>query len=143
MRLKYGLICDFAAHGMGSKPIIVHVFDFISMMRTEEGVPLLLPLFYLSLAFEATPFEHGDTEITIRLIDQDGVEGGSWTMPTSFRAPIPGHPASCGLALPVTGIHIPDFGEYLFEILWGSQRLGDVRFTVIKAAPMAPPPGTP
>lgn len=139
MRLKYGLLCDYASHGMGGKPIIVHVFDFMAMLEPEPGAPILLPLCYLALSFEATPFEHGDTEITIRLIDQDGTEGGTWTMPTSFRAPIPGHPASSGLSLPVTGLQVPDFGEYLFEILWGTQRLGEVKFAVVKATPMAPP----
>jgi hypothetical protein len=140
MRLKYGLLCDFASHGQSGKPIIVHVFDFMAMVAPEDGTPILLPLCYLALSFEATPFEHGDTQITIRLIDQDGFEGGSWTMPTSFRAPIPGHAANSGLALPVTGLQVPDFGDYLFEILWGAQRLGEVKFSVIKAIPMATPP---
>lgn len=139
MRLKHGLLCDHATLGAANKPVLVHVFDYIYTAQDESADPtagILLPLFYVFLWLEATPFEHGAQNITLKLVDADGKEGGTWTMPVAFHAPAPGIPACSQLCIPVTGVMLPTFGDYTFEIHWGNQRLGNIAFAVLKFTPM-------
>ena len=131
MRLKFAALCRYATYTEHSEPTLVGVFDVLFFQGNGQR---LMPPSFLVVSLSATSFEAGKHGLTVRIIDGDGVEGARREIPVDELVwmvdPIGSDPRSLN-NIPIDGLTFPHPGEFAFEILYGSQRLGDVRILTV------------
>lgn len=132
MRLKFALLCNYAGYLESRTPLMVGVFDFMRLPEPDAGAPIVLMPFFLVLAVGASSFEAGKHNITVRMIDEDGKEGGRMTVTDMpFTEVVPGYELGAYILHQIVNLAVPHFGDYVFEVLAGPDRLGDVRMSVV------------
>lgn len=138
MRLKFGHICRYAEASAAGLTLI-GIFDFVTGQQLPEQERIQVPLFYLAALVGATSFEAGKHTVMIRLVDADGIEGGRMECHDAvFQGQEPGRELGTYVVAPIFGLTVPHFGDYVFEIWGGDNRLGSIDFTVREPSTVVP-----
>ena len=141
MDFDFGLLCDYAYIGDGSKFFILGEFRYIRAFELPATHPRM------SLALRITAFKNEGLEHKLRLmlVDADGHDVLSQL--SQVEGPIQFGdigPASVGrihaqVTMELGGIKFESEGDYRFDIFIDGQRIGGVPFHVMKI----PKPSTP
>lgn len=136
LRMKYGMICQFATIGANAMPIIMHVFDGVTV---SEGQPRTPPL-YIHAVVDAPSNAGTHHQAALELRDDDGRR----VVRHDFAAMIL-EPRRDGLGLStnvfaaMAEVQVPDFGTYTWVLLVDDVRIGEIPITVSAAAPARAP----
>jgi Family of unknown function (DUF6941) len=116
MRLRLGLLADYAAVGQSGKLTVVHMFGVVGFPPNTPR-PITLPVFYLVVVFEADVWEGTEHNLTIGFLDEDGkVVVQPRTMALKFRPTFPGRPLEASLILQCPGIQVAEPKDYVFTL---------------------------
>lgn len=145
IRLRYGLMADYAAPGAGGKPTIVGVMDQFYTLPLE-GAPIELAMHTIHLRFEAPAHVGPKHLLELKIVDEDGkvvnieVQDGKWQ--EGFQMPINFVTRGDGLGLinfiffrVDHPIPLPQYGSYTWDIFVDGVRVGDIPFLVSELTP--------
>jgi hypothetical protein len=139
--LEWMMLANYAEapQGNGLMYIMGGAWDTLNVAAPLEGAPpgivaAVVGTLAIRLLFHMT--ETGrDHEIAITLMDEDGGQVGALT--ASFRVErTPGLPAEwmqgTNLVIPISGMGLPRFGIYTFNLSLDGRHVGDRPFRVLK-----------
>lgn len=134
MRLRDFLICDHLSVLQGGKPAYIGVFDTWRVAPTRKSwEPIELPHGAFVTAFVGVgKHEPCVLHFLFRLVDADGRTTGEWPLEPITVAPPPDGLETAALGFLRTGppAHVPDVGDYSWEVHVNGQRLGAIPFFV-------------
>ena len=128
MELRFAHLADFAS--MMGKLVIVGIFDLVY----DRGArPIKLPQMYLVAAIDASIASGDKHRVEIRFTTADSQPAGDTVelQETVFQARGPGQLRRANIIMVVNGLHVPDVGDYEFQIWVDGAKLGDVPFSVV------------
>lgn len=132
MRLSYAHLCDYATFGDRGKPILVGIFGHVVGVKNTTGLPVIpVEPFYFVFCLEGTSAEIGQHIITVRLLDADGEMIAKYDVPI-FMADTKdaGVAPESRFFVQIQGLALPDFGDYVWELSCGGERLGQLSLSV-------------
>ena len=140
MKLKFGVLADYAGQGAANKAILVGIFD--TLFNIENKATIISPPFFLFATLEAHLTEGTEHKAVIHLTTGDGQD-----LPTPVRLELdfkfaprgPGRMMSGNLIMGINGLPLPGNGSYEFNILMDGHHQGSIPFYVAEAA-QAPKP---
>lgn len=131
MRLRFGMIAEFAT--IVPAYTIVGVRDLWTW--TGDDMPVYpLPEHYLALSFGADTSEEGKHAVDVRIVNEDGMV--VFQVPpfeASFTQQRPGYEMVHNVVLQLRSMTIPALGTYVWEILAGGKRIGEIPFYLRRA----------
>lgn len=128
MEFRFAHLADYAGDGASGKMIVVGIFDNVFVGPDR---PVVLPPFYLVARFEAHVTEGTQHALEIRFTDMDGndvIPRGK--LPINFGPRGPGRPLQANVYAQLSGVQVPDVGEYAFHLFIDDRRLGDLQLRV-------------
>jgi hypothetical protein len=135
MKLRFGVLADYAGQGAANKAILVGIFD---TLFNTQNLPLLnAPPFFLFAAIEAHVTEGTEHKATIHLTTGDGRDLPvplRLEVPFKFAARGPGRAMEGNLVFGMNGLPLPGNGSYEFNILIDGHHLGAIPLYVSEAA---------
>lgn len=134
VRLKYGLLCDYATTGALGKATAIHIFDHFVRKEGDEGKAL--PDFTVLMRLECSLADGVDHTLTAVIVNEDGHTIQSFPFPQHrFGVQGPGLPLTAQLLFNIRGLQLPGFGTYDMELREGEVRVGSVDFKVVPMLP--------
>jgi hypothetical protein len=112
MRIDLAVVCDHAALTLESKPVIVGIFDRL----TVSSLPWAHPHMVLVFRAKSEPGDDAQHNLEIHLIDPDGAD----VIPVAtgeFTAADPSMSGSAWTLFELNGVPFAKAGEYRFDLL--------------------------
>ena len=137
MKVVLGAIADYAAVTDHGKLVIGGVFDAIRVQQ----VPVRHPVMSLALRIHAEPGEGATHEVTVRLVDPDGME----VLPelkadVQFKEHGPGEGGDVQIVMHAPGIVFKQLGPHAFDVFIDGVHAQSLPLW-IRLSEEAPPPG--
>ena len=135
IQLRYAHLCDFAGLGHNGKPIVVGIFEILYDQNPSER-PISMPIAYLAAKLECSLADGTEHEMSVVLRHEDGEEvhrvdfGRVQFVPSG-----PGRPLHAALILLVAGITFPDQGDYAFEFVVDTVKIGEAPLYIVPKPP--------
>jgi hypothetical protein len=140
IRLRYGLMADYAVPGAGGKATIVGVVDAF-YTQPPPGEPITITPHTVHLRLEAPSTMGPKHLLELKIVDEDGhiipIEVADGQMKDGFQMPINFAVRGDGMGLigymffrAEDRIPLPDYGAYQWEVFVDGVRVGEIPFFV-------------
>lgn len=146
LKLRIGLMADFAAAGQRGKLTIVHVFNRFNPPRDKIGTPIGGGVLVVYLEGSLADGAQHSMTVKIRTADEEHLATEIQIEELPLAANGPGLPLSAQVLIGLAGIPMPDYGDYSFEVFADGESIGTIPFYVLPpvpslGAPSGPPTG--
>lgn len=133
LKLRFGILCDYATVGANGKAIAVHIFENLRLRASQTG--MMLTPFYLVAQIECRIADGSRHAIDLQLIDEDGRELAVWPFPeVEYRSQGAGLPLVARYMMQIGNMPAPGPGTYEFAFREkGGAEAGRVSFHVVPA----------
>lgn len=136
IRLRYGLIADYAGPGWAGKPTIVGVFEVAARAPLQPGEQLHTPTHVIHCCIEAPTHLGSRQVIGLALVDADAREITSYEMAGEFIEKGDGTGSICNLFYAITRpIPLPEFGLYEWVVSMAGNRIGSIPLSMMELTP--------
>lgn len=144
MRLRYAVLCDYAASGAQNKPTCVGIYDCIMAFPPPPGGSYATNAGFVHGYIDA-PSSMGPRHlISMKLIDADGNEivAGEW--PVTFGPKIGNDVGiACYFYFFLNRIPVAGPGDYQYVIYVDGMRIGAIDLTIVAPPPDMTAPSSP